>query len=186
MYYQLSDFYKRDVYFVYNIELNKIHRFDLVNCKAIESNDLLIYNIDKIDIYLNDYDILPTFDAPLISAKFKILLENICNKEEIQFINTIIIDKNKNENKNFYILNILNKAEVLDKEKSTYEVDEDDFYTIQKAYYIPNSLGEKSIVRMEEHKSYIIVNEEFKKRCEEAGLKGVEFVEEGHTIYTDI
>jgi hypothetical protein len=186
MYYRLSDFYKRDVYFVYNNELNNINRFNLINSKLIETNQSLIYEVGKIDSYINDYDILPTFDAPLVSHKFKSILEEFCGKDEIQFVEAVIIDKNNNKNDNFFALNILNSTESLDKERSVYEVDEDGFYTIKKAFYTSNSLDNKSIARMKEHNSYIIVTEEFKKRCEEVGLKGVEFVEEGHTIYTDL
>ena len=186
MYYRLSDFYKRDVYFVFNTELNSVNRFSLFNSETIEVGKPLVYNVDLIDDYINKYDILPTFDAPLISEKLKLQIENLCDSNEIQFLNSIIIDKKNNQNNNFYVLNVLNTVPILDKEKSVFDVDEDNYYDIHKLYIKSNSLEDYSIVRMEEHKSYIIVTEEFKKRCESANLKGVEFIEEGHSIYTDI
>lgn len=186
MYYRLSDFYKRDVYFVFNNESNLVNRFSLFNGKIIEVEKPLIYNVDLIDDYINEYDILPTFDAPLISEKLKFQIENLCDRNEIQFLNSIIIDKKNKQNNNFYVLNILNSVPALDKENSVYEVDEDGYYDIKK-FYIDNKLfGDLTIARMEEHKSYIIVSDEFKKRCEEANLKGLNFIEEGHSIYTDV
>lgn len=54
-----------------------------------------------------------------------------------------------------------------------------------KRLYI-EGLNDHSIVRMAEHKSYIIVSDDFKKRCEEAKLNGINFIPEGYTIYKDI
>jgi hypothetical protein len=186
MYYELSEFYKRDVYFVFDIENNSINRFSLVNDEFIQANSPLKYKVNKIDNYINEYDILPTFDAPLVSSRFKNSFEILASKNEVQFIDVIISDDKGNENNNFFALIILNSNLALDKERSVFEVDEDNFYTIKKAYFIENALEEKSIIRMKEHKSYIIVTEEFKRICEDANLKGFNFIEEGHSIYTDL
>jgi len=185
MNYQLSEFYKRDTSFVFDLKQNPINWLELRNGKAYNFDKPLIYNVDKIDSYLDDYDILPSIGITLISKKFASLINHLINKE-IQFFDVIIFDNNKNSNINFVALNLLKVIPILDKEKSVFDVDEDNYYDIHKFYIKSNSLEDYSIVRMEEHKSYIIVSEEFKKRCEEANLKGVEFIEEGHSIYTDI
>jgi len=53
-------------------------------------------------------------------------------------------------------------------------------------YCKPNGLKDFQIVIMEEHKSYILVSEEFKDRCEQANLRGINFLGEGYSIYTDL
>ena len=187
MYYELSEFYKRDVYFLYDEE-NNIQAREFEKGIKIDVEKELIYRVDRIDEYLSEYDILPTFNAPLVSLKFISLFKDL-EDHEIQFINVTITDDKGNINKDFFLLNVLNVLPCMDTEKSIVEEKKYGsarIMTIKKLYLIPNSLDNFSIVRMEEKKSYIIVTEEFKKRCEEAGLKGVDFIEEGHSIYTDI
>lgn len=187
MYYELSEFYKRDVYFLYDEE-NNIQIREFEKGIKIDVEKELLYRVDKIDEYLSEYDILPTFNAPLVSLKFISLFKDLEN-HEIQFINVTIIDDKVNINKDFYLLNVLRVLPCMDTEKSIVEEKKygsASVMTIKKLYLIPNSLNNFLLVRMEEKKSYIIVTEEFKKRCEEAGLKGVDFIEEGHSIYTDI
>ena len=187
MYYELSEFYKRDVYFLYDEE-NNIQIREFEKGIKIDVEKELLYRVDKIDEYLSEYDILPTFNAPLVSLKFISLFKDLEN-HEIQFINVTIIDDKGNINKDFYLLNVLRVLPCMDTEKSIVEEKKygsASVMTIKKLYLIPNSLNNFLLVRMEEKKSYIIVTEEFKKRCEEAGLKGVDFIEEGHSIYTDI
>lgn len=187
MYYELSEFYKRDVYFLSD-EGNNIQSREFEKGIKIDVEKELLYRVDRIDKYLSEYDILPTFNAPLVSLKFVSLFKNLEN-HEIQFINVATIDDKGNTNKDFYLLNVLRVLRCMDMERSIVEEKKygsASVLDIKKLYLIPNSLDNFSIVRMEEKKSYIIVTEEFKKRCEEAGLKGVEFIEEGHSIYTDI
>ncbi|MFD2909212.1 Imm43 family immunity protein [Flavobacterium ardleyense] len=183
MYYELSHFYKRDVYFLYddenNIESNEFEKGNIINVEG-----KLIYRVDKLDSYLSTYDILPTFNTPLVSKKFADFFKDL----NLQFINITIIDKQGNSNNDYYILNVLDVVSCMDSEKSIVEIKKygsANIMTIKKLYIIPDSLNNLSIIRMEEKKSYIIITEEFKKRCEEAGLKGVEFIEEGHSIYTE-
>ena len=53
-------------------------------------------------------------------------------------------------------------------------------------YIVPNSIQNSLMVRMKEKTSYIIVTEQFKKLCESANLKGINLIEEGASIYTNI
>ncbi|RVU91041.1 hypothetical protein EH230_09100 [Flavobacterium columnare] len=185
MNYRFSTFYKRDVNFVYDQELNSISWLNLRSGAILETNISLVYTIDKIDTYISEYDFLPVIGIPLVSEKGMIIFEDL-KEGHLQFIPVVIKDKLGNQNTNFFALNILNTIPCLDKDKSIFELDEDGDYDIKKFFIKRDSLVNYTIVRMEEHRSYIIINEEFKKRCEEAGLKGVEFIEEGHSIYTDI
>ncbi|PKH53050.1 hypothetical protein CXF68_13230 [Tenacibaculum sp. Bg11-29] len=189
MYYQLSEFYKRDIYFEYDNEKSPIQNNNF-NCgEELEVSKPLVFNIDKLDNYIGNYDILPTFNTPLVSQKFAAIFQELVDAKQIQFIKTSIFDEKGNENKNFLLLNILNIIPCMDKKNSIIETKtygEAVLMNIKKLYILPNSLNNLSLIRMEEKKSYIIVSEDFKKRCEEAKLKGIEFIEEGHSIYTDL
>ena len=80
-------------------------------------------------------------------------------------------------------MNILQLIPCLDKEKSIFEIDEDNYYSIKKWFIEAQKMESYSIVRMKEHSSYIIVSEEFKKTCEREKLKGFNFTEEGYSIW---
>ena len=185
MYFEFSDFYKRDIYFKYNDDKNNISQYDFEEGIKIETLDVLLYNIDKIDSYIESYDLLPTFGPPLVSEKFKRLFADI-EGIELDFLTTQIVDNKGIEVNSFFALNILKKIPCLDKKRSVTEKTSYGTLKIKKLFILPNALGSKNIVRMAEHESYIIVTEEFKKRCDEARLKGINFIEEGHSIYTDV
>lgn len=184
MYYQFSDFYKRDVSFVFDDE-NNIDFSTLNEGKKIQFDLPFLYTVDKIDSYINSYDLLPTIGLPLVSKKFKNIFLDL-TKNQIDFIPVIIKDDEQNENTNFFALNILNVISCMDEEKSITEKTRYGTLKIKKLNFIKGTLKNMDIVRMEEHKSYIIVTEAFKNKCEEASLKGINFIEEGHSIYTDV
>ena len=186
MYFQFSDYYKRDVYFVFSEEKNMIDKDILENGKKIDENIVLIFEIDKIDKYINSYDLLPTYTVPLVSNRFKNVFNNLSN--DIQFIKATVADKNGNENNNFYCMNILNILPVFDKIKSKYEYKkygDAEILKIKSLFIIKNSLKDHSIIRMKEHLSYIIVTEEFKNCCTREKLTGINFLEEGFSIYNE-
>ena len=185
MYFQFSDFYKRDVYFGYSDDKNDVPQYDFTEGIKIETSSVLLYEVDKIDSYIKSYDLLPTFDPPLVSDRFKKLFTDLQGSELDFFTAKIIDTKGKNED-GFYALNILHKIPCLDRQRSITQKTSYGTLKIKKLFIVPNSLGSKSIVRMEEHQSYIIATEEFKRRCEDAGLRGIEFVPEGNSIYTDL
>jgi hypothetical protein len=183
MYFEFTDSYKRDVNFYFSEEKNTIDLYCLENGRKLDENIPLIFEVDKIDSYINLYDLLPTYNTPLVSDKFKNTFDNL--HDDIQYIKAIIIDNN-NTNENFYYLNILNILPVMDKNKSIFEYKEygdEKIIKIKKLFIINDALKGHSIIRMEEHESYIIVTEEFKNKCINAKLKGINFLEEGHSIY---
>ena len=182
MYYRFSTFYRRDVSFVYEQKSNKIEWLDLFAGIHLNTESTLLYMVDKIDSYIDKYDVLPTIGLPLISKKWEKTFSDLVGKD-FQLLNTIIRDKKGNENRDFFALNILHVLPCLDKTKSIFDIDEDGDYDIRKFYISPNALQKHSIIRMEEHSSYIIVTEEFKKQCDENHLKGILFIEEGYSIY---
>ncbi|TXI13347.1 MAG: hypothetical protein E6Q66_10100 [Pedobacter sp.] len=187
MYFRFSDFYKRDTAFAFSEEKNQFDLYTLPPGLPLKVDKPIEFEVDKIDSYIESYDLLPTHDTPLVSARFKKLFEYLTN--DLQFVNTVITDKKNNRNESFYYLNILNVLPLMDKNKSVFEIEiygKTETMNIKKLYIIEESLKTHSIVRMEENDAYIIVTEEFKKRCEEAHLKGINFIEEGHSIYTDL
>ena len=59
MYYQLSEFYKRDIYLQY-AEENSIQYNAFEKGERIEIKSEIFYKVDKIDDYLNNYLKFPT------------------------------------------------------------------------------------------------------------------------------
>ena len=77
-YYELYEKYKRSVYFFYSEE-NKIDRFDFFKGKQVASEEPIIYEVDKIDTYLEKYDYLPVADGPpLVRTRFRVVSHNVC------------------------------------------------------------------------------------------------------------
>lgn len=184
MYYRFSTFYKRDVNFVYDQELNEISWLSLKAGNYLDFKSPLVYTVGKIDSYIESYDMLPTIGIPLVSKKWRDTYRDL-DRKEFQLLDAVIKDEQGNENRDFFALNILHILPCLDKKKSIFEIDEDDDYDIRKFYIVPDDLQNHSIIRMEEHTSYIIVTEDFKERCDKAHLKGISFIEEGYSIYND-
>lgn len=189
MYFELTAFYKRDVYFVYDEEQNELSNKIFNQGEEISVSKPLLFSVDKIDSYINNYDILPTYNAPLVSKRLKNNFEDLENDKQIQFINVTISDQKGNINNDYYLLNVLKVVPCMDMEKSIYDIKtygKTAVIQIKKLYIISNGLKNYDIIRMKEKKAYIIVTKEFKKRCEVAKLKGLDFVPEGYSIYTDI
>jgi len=185
MYFEFSDYYKRDTTFVLNEDKSDINTSALKAGRVININKPLVFNVDRIDSYIDMYDLLPTFNTPLVSVRFKNTFDDL--RDDIQFVSVLIIDEKNNCNENYYFMNILNVLPVMDKNTSVFEIKKYGKAEVMKikSLYIAGLKGH-SIVRMAEHKSYIIVTNDFKKRCEDTGLNGINFIPEGHTIYKDI
>lgn len=185
MYFRFSDFYKRDTTFAFNREKSSIDLYVLQPGQLLSIDKPLEFDVDRIDKYIESYDLLPTFNTPLVSARFKELFNDLI--DDLQFVDATIIDKKGNTNENFYFMNILNVLPLMDKDKSVFDIRKRgtaELISIKKLYTVAGSLKEHHIARMKEHSSYIMVTEEFKKRCEGAGLKGIDFIEEGYSIYS--
>ena len=103
MYYEFSEFYKRDVYFVYS-ENNPVDWNEFVNGENKNVIQPIVYNVDKIDTYINTYDVLPTIGLPLVSLRFKEVFTDLISID-VDFSKTVIVDKKGIRNENFYILN---------------------------------------------------------------------------------
>ncbi|TDO20926.1 imm11 family protein [Pedobacter duraquae] len=187
MYFKFLDFYKRDVSFVFNEEKSSIDVLALKSGQIVNLTEPLLFEVDKIDSYINEYDVLPTFNMPLVSGTFKKVFDDV--EADLQFLDVIIEDANGKRIEDFYLMNILNVLPIMDQERSVYDIKKygkANVMKIKKLFLISGSLKDHLIVRMQEQKSYIIVTEEFRRRYEGANLKGAQFIEEGDSIYTDI
>ena len=183
-YYELTDHYKRDVNFVFDEEKNGLDYFELSDGHPITYDHPIYYTIDKIDSYIDKYDLLPTLGPLLVSNKFKNVFLSLENSE-LEFFKAVITDKKGNQIDDFFALNITNSLECLNLDKSVIETTKYGTRNIKKKIFLMNALKDFSIVRMKEHKSYIIVTEEFKNKCKKADLKGIMFIGEGDSIYND-
>jgi len=186
-YYKLTDYYPRDVFFSFS-DKNSLEKSDLEKCKKQQMplNERVIYTVDKFDKYLDEYDILPTIGASLISYKLKKIIKEL-NINDCQFIPVIIEDTSTNEvNENFFALNILNCIDCLDEEKSKIKPLMKSFpngpIKVISLFFKDNELEGHSIVRMLESKSTIVVNSIFLEICKESKIKGVQFIEEGNQL----
>ncbi len=182
-YYQLYSNYRRDVFFGYT-EKNNFNQYDLEEGIVYPLDEKLYYSVDKLDTYLNDYDILPTIGGLLVSLKFKKLVERLGS--DCQFISAVITSSKSGEiNETFFVMNILNVIPCLDMEKSEYKPLlkslPDGPIKLLTIKYVPHSLKGHHIVRMKEYTGNIIVDELFIKACKEEKIKGVMFVKEGST-----
>lgn len=183
-YYELYEKYKRNLYFFYS-EKNSISGFDYCSSKKTETSEPLIYNVEKIDDYLSEYDYLPVSSGfPLVSERFRKVFTDI-EGSQIEFLNATIISKNGIINNDFLSLNILNCYKGMDKEKSIFEINKFGILKIKKLSLNPKFMKNDLISRLDEKKSIIIVNEIFKSLCLQNKLKGMDFVEEGYSIYTN-
>ena len=185
-YYELYEKYKRSAYFFYSEE-NKIDRFDFFKGKMVESDEPIIYEVDKIDTYLEKYDYLPVADGPpLVSKRFREVFDHLEKELQIAYLSTKIIAENGEINDNYFVMVLLKIFKGIDFEKSIVKKDSFGTIQIQKLFLTENFMLNSSICRLEEKKSVIIVSEEFKKISLKHKLKGMDFVEEGYSIYTNL
>jgi len=188
MLYELSHFYRRDVYFTYSQKNEIKSHLSVMDCKRINFAKPLLYEVDKLDSYLPRYDALPAIGAMLVSSRFRDVYQHL-GEQEIQFIPVVIEDEKRNKNTDFFCLNVLKKLPLLDFERSIYlpcKYDSGSLNIIQ-AFYHEEKIAPFSIASMEESWQHIIVSEEFAKIAKKAKLKGIVFHPEGHTgCYTEL
>lgn len=72
-YYELADYYKRDVNFVFDEKKNDLNYFVLSEGHPVIYNHPIYYTIDKIDSYIDKYDLLPTLGPSLVSKNLETL-----------------------------------------------------------------------------------------------------------------
>lgn len=175
-YFEVYEKYKRSIYFFYSNE-NKDDGFSFCKGIDIKTEKELIYNVEKIDDYINKYDFLPVSSGPpLVSKRFRDCFSELEEKLELKYYKSKIIDEEGVENNDFLVLNILSSRIGLDKENSITEVNKYGIFKIKKLALLSDFMDDLIMTRLEEKKSIIIVSEIFKEIFKKNKLKGVDFV----------
>ncbi|CCN38633.1 conserved hypothetical protein [Vibrio nigripulchritudo SFn27] len=176
MYFELQEYYHRDVLFVYS-ESNAIDYVDALN-GALPDQTALSYEVDELDDKVSGYDLLPTLGLPLISQRFLVQCQDLIGREIAVFPVTIQ-DKKGRRNSLFSAMFVLNSYECVDQERST--IRKKTYRTgtqtlrITQLYLNTAGIGKASIFRVTESPNKTLVTEGFKNRC--TGLKGFYFIE---------
>ncbi|WP_374967019.1 imm11 family protein [Lysinibacillus sp. RS5] len=183
-YYRLVEFYKRDVYFYQDDQKNQVKSYELESGVSSFSIESIYYKVDKLDKYVNKYDLLPSVGAPLVSLKMKCFLEEIANNA-CEFFPAIIVDEKGEMNTDFFALNILAVSDCFDEQKSEYDMTANDpkkIGRITSIYFNYQKLGQEHIYRMSIRPSMIVVSEAFVEEYRKNKLKGLLFAKEGSRL----
>lgn len=184
MCYKLLDYYKRDINFVFDEEANKTNSIDFFNVKNNNLNKIVYYSVDKIDSYINQYDILPTIGGMLVSDNFIDFFKTI-NVEKYRVFKAKIKDLKGNINDDFNVLFIDEIVDCIDYERSEIK---------PLLSYIPNGpkkiielyfkkgILEKDIARLKGFNGIIIVSQNFVTQSKVFNLKDLHFVTEGNQL----
>ncbi|CCN33789.1 conserved hypothetical protein [Vibrio nigripulchritudo SO65] len=174
MYFDLQDFYFKDVCFNYS-DNNEVDYVDALNGKISQGKEL-IYEIEKIDNNINEYDILPTIGLPLVSRNLISVFSEFLEKDIVTFP-AKIIDESGNSNSDFSALFVINSYECVDTERSEIKYKKYRSGTqsmrIIDLYIDTKKIGNSPIFRIKEKNGYIIINQNIKDMC--SNLKGLEF-----------
>lgn len=160
------------------IEGSGTDRFEFGKCNRLKGKNVICPQIifECEEKYL--YDVLPN-DGRLIIVSQKVLdiLDDFCNGDFEKFDANIYV-KNKKIN-GYYLINILNKLDILDKEKSSFDTigDSDVILGIENLVYKYDNLGENNIVRNKNYLLHVLVSDKLKKIFDNLKIKGVEFRE---------
>jgi hypothetical protein len=122
-----------------------------------------------------------TNSFPIISERFKKIVEQ--SDSNLEFVNVQLLSMGKDEidlDKNFFFFNILDNVSCFDFEKSVY-------ITLPSAPKVPlkikkfvlleDQISDRSIFRIKESRSNIIIREDVKIEMEKESISGLEFEE---------
>jgi hypothetical protein len=117
-------------------------------------------------------DFMGSSSIPFISDKFKKVIENHSEINNINFLPTKI------EKENYWLLNIIGYLDCFDKEKSTFSTfDNGEPDEIQNIVFFEENIPSFSIFKIKESPINIFITDEFKKVIEENHISGVSFLE---------
>lgn len=121
---------------------------------------------------LLDYDYISNItSAPIVNKRTKILLEEFC-PGDVQFIDAEIQTKTGLIKDDYYVLNILNKVDAINMEKSDYWIDEDNRYHFEKVYFKESCMEGHWMARDQQELGYILVSKELKQLFRKYKVKG--------------
>lgn len=151
-------------------------RFEFLNGNVLDKNEIVSPDIvfECQEKFL--YDVLPNSGSLLIiSERLLNIMKNLC-EDDFQVFKANVFVKNKKID-GYYLINIVNKIEVLDKQNSIYTtiLDTDAILNLKKVVYKQDNLLNHHIVRNLDCLSNVLVSEKLKEIFDKEKIKGVEF-----------
>ncbi|WP_291581513.1 imm11 family protein [Clostridium sp. UBA6640] len=151
-------------------------RFEFLEGKILDENTTVCPNVvfDCEEKFLSD--VLPNSGSLLIvSRRVLNIIENLCKCDYQVFEANIFVGKNKVNG--YYLLNILNPIEILDKSKSVFVTmkNSNAIFKFRKIVYKEDDLINHSIARNADYVPHVLVSQELKEIFEKEKIKGVEF-----------
>ena len=151
-------------------------RFEFLEGKILDENTTVCPNVvfDCEEKFLSD--VLPNNGALLIvSRRVLNIIENLCKCDYQVFEANVFVGKNKVNG--YYLLNILNSIEILDKSKSVFTTikNSNAILKFEKIVYKEEDLINLSIARNADYLQHVVVSQELKEVFEKEKIKGVEF-----------
>lgn len=151
-------------------------RFEFRKAIKLDPNQVIV---PKVIFRCNEkylYDILPN-SAFLIIVSGKVLniLRNICPEDFQVFEANVFVDEKRVEN--YYLINVLNEVEVIDRDKSVFKLiaDTNAIRKFEKIVYKTDNLLGHDIARNADYHSHVLVSDRLKEAFEKAKFKVVEF-----------
>ncbi|MCG1021467.1 imm11 family protein [Sutcliffiella horikoshii] len=122
------------------------------------------------------YDVLPNNGFLLIVSEKVIEILNENCPDDIQIFEASVYAKNGRV-PNYFLLNVLNSIEVLDKVESKYTTirGTDAILSLDKIVYKGNLEHHYHILRNKDYKSHVLVSDSIKTAFEKKRVKGVQF-----------
>lgn len=151
-------------------------RFVFRETKLLDINEIIcpkvIFECDEK--YLKG--VLPNNASLLIvSSKVLEIVNSICPHDfQTLEANVYIMDK---KIEGYFMLNILNAVEIIDKEKSIFQKfrGTDSIMGFDKIVYKRNDLLEHNLVRNADYRSHVLVSDRLKEAFEKSKIKGIQF-----------
>ncbi len=147
-------------------------RYKITDGIMLEIHEKIILTLKNITKKHPDF-IGSTEHFPIVSEKFKKILESLPDKNNFQFFECVL--KDSDSKMKYFYLNILNNIECLDRENSVCRFDEDDPSIIWRIFKLAMKMDKiegRNLFRMQEFKSSILVSPFLEKLIKEEGITG--------------
>ena len=151
-------------------------RFEFLKGKTLDEKTTVCPNVvfDCEEEFLSD--VLPNNGALLIvSRRVLDIMNNLCKCDYQVFEANVFVGKNKVNG--YYLLNILNLVEIINKAGSVFTTikNSNTILKFEKLTYKEENLINHSIARNADYLQHVVVSEELKEIFEKESIKGVEF-----------
>lgn len=148
-------------------------RFEFLKGKTLNENTTICPNIvfDCEKEFL--FDVLPNDGALLIVSKRVLdIMDKLCKYDYQVFEANVFVGKNKVNG--YYLLNILNLVEILDKERSVFTKikNSNAILKFEKLVYKKENLINHNIARNSDYLQHVVVSQQLKEIFDKENIKG--------------